>query len=317
MGKTNRFHGTIGHVDVPFVVSDTEKDPSPYAGMPAGIELLSEWHVKRYNMADPLDQERLVDNPAAPSGNGGDGTEWEIDEYGVAGGGSLSFTVNSFPPYLRLTTHSDENDGWQLQGSGVLGAPSELFDLTVAEAIYMDLICRFTDANNDDDAVDEMEFFFGFAPQDTDLLDGTTPDYVGLFKPDGSGTVSLVADRAATAMGSAGASTSLVDLSTADVAAATAGTNIANTWVRMAIMAVMDQTNSVGSMYAWFWANYGGRNNPHRWVQYAQSVMQDASGNAEHPNQAMAPSIAFDTGEGLAKNLDIANLVVASKFVLG
>lgn len=296
------------HNERPAFTSESNfQNISLFPGMPAGVELFHNWDIRQYRMWDPGDQEKLVDNPAAPAG---DGTVWELDIFNSA---TISFldAVVAAPARMQITTGSTENDGCQLQetAANLPLRPNTNGDAT--RRAFLSVTFKINETSNDANTISQTELFLGFADQDPDVF-ATVTDYVGLHKQDGSEIVRLVGSGDAdTTMADAGVASNLVDLSTFG----TAGARANDYWLRASLL-----VDYVGQVAYGFMQNnepvsLAGQDQNRDNIGTIKRVAIDLSG--ETFTQVGGATIAFDTGEAAARNLFIANIVTGYELQLG
>lgn len=165
-GRT-RFRSFVSHEDVnPHARVGSL---SPYAGLPVGAELHGNW-LEWYQPYISL-----ADIPTLVNG-------WTINEVGASATQLLS--QNAHPPHLVLLNQAGDNNAQNLLFDNVGGAAGTgtFFDLTGGAAHYFEFVFRVSDANDNDNTVELVDWFVGFAVTGSNpVLDGTT-DYVGFVK---------------------------------------------------------------------------------------------------------------------------------------
>ncbi len=258
---------------------------SLYAGMPVGIQLFSEYDIRDWSFINADDVPGVTDG-----GANGFGASW-VNTAVSAGAGTSAYTISDdlFPPRLIATTAAADNDGIQTQYTEAGGA-GEFVRLRASKRTYFEVGFGLTDANDDLDTVQQCDFFFGFAITDTTVLGGAT-DFIGFSKVDGSGLINFVAGK------NAGASGALVDdivLSTGKtLVAADAGT-AHGLITKLGFM--IDHSSTAGT------ANY--------YAYVDGALVAQGSSTTEIPDdEQLAPTIAFLSGEAVAKILHISQFM--------
>ena len=277
---------------------------SKYLGMPAGIEIDDRWSASEWDPAKATDQAALVDNPAAP-GVVNPGTDWQPTS---TGGTNLAAIIDTgFPPYLRWTTGAADTNGLQMQANkGAVGLTKALFDTSAMDDLFFSITFRLVDANNNAATVEQSKFFFGLAAIDTSILAGVD-DYIGFVKDDASGVIKLVADQTS-GVPTTGASSS-VNVFTLTAAHA-------NKWITLSFRATkLDRTNQKGVVYAHIDFNRIPTGASKRMTTYAATL--NLGTNSDVPGANMTPSIAYATGEAVAKQLHMASIIAAGAYKLG
>lgn len=285
---------------------------SRFPGLPPAIELEVDWRVQVWDSGNREHALQLFDNDMAVT-EAADGSQWENDVIGAAA--TITFDVNGFPPFFDITTTATGGQGHQMQQS--VGT-REMFDFSVGSnarpfELFMAIVFRLVDANNDADTVEQMELFFGLAPIDTTVFTAVD-DAIGLYSPDGSGNLNLIVDDDSGALENYSNTVTLANLST--FSSANDNTNAANEWLQAGFYAqVKSQTNNLGLAHGFV-------NNRDRAVRRALAqprppTHRGSLAMVEVPDQALAPTLAFATGESLAKQLQVAKMVVAARYPLG
>lgn len=276
-----------------------------FMGLPPAAQWDTDWAVERWNLARTLDQEAFVDNPSAPTETA-NGREWVQTQLT---GSTLTVVDTAFPAYLRIATPGTATSGQSMQGClGAAGNTKVIYDPANAQDLYFSVTCRLSDANNDDDTVEQCRLFVGFAPVDTTVFT-TLDDFVGIHKADGSGQLYLVADQTAVDPASASSQTGLINLNSSHA-------NLINEWFTIHLHAFgLDQSNQLGRAVAFLDYHRKPTGSVYKSPTYLGEL--DLSTNSDVPGNAMCPTIAFIEGEAVAKRLDIAQVTCAAKFDLG
>lgn len=279
--------------------------PGHYCGLPPAVQWDVDWMVEHWDLACTLDQEAFVNNPASPDETA-NGREWVQTQLT---GSTLTVTDTAFPPRLRIATPGTATSGQSMQAClGAAGNTKVIYDPANAQDLYFSITMRLSDANNDNDTVEQCQFFVGFAPVDTTIFT-TVDDFIGLHKPDGSGQISLVADQTAVAPGSASTRQGLINLNSSNA-------NLINRWFTLHFHALgLDQTNQLGRVLAFIDYHAQPAGAADRTPTYLGEI--DLDTNNDVPGAAMCPTIAFREGEAVAKNLDIVQVTCAAKRDLG
>lgn len=271
---------------------------SRWAGLPLGIQLPSDFFVQH------LQFYRAADLPVT-------GTSWTITEQGVA---TQALSDDLFPPHVILTNAALDNDSQELQWTAA-DASGEYIDLTDGRRHYFEFMVRFRDANNDDDTVEQLDFFVGFCVTDTTVIDGAT-DFIGFVKQDlDTDALQRIQVVSADAGGAAGA---LVDGFTAPTSwttlnpgavtpDTTAGRRAArilgpNEWIKLGLLIQPNATGAQGNAFAFI----NGRpvSGPHNLA-------------GEIPDQNLCLTLGFQNGEAVAKIMDVASILVAAEYEAG
>lgn len=162
---------------------------SRFAGMPVGVELLTDYYV-----FDPF---ALISDTTIPNATAATaGLDWTTTAVNAS---TIAASDDSSPAYVVLTTAGAENDGVQAQYTAASGA-GEFFSLRAGKIGYFS--CRFSlgDVAGGATAVQQNDLFMGMAITDTTVLGGAT-DFIGFHKIDGSGVVNFVAGKNASTSG--------------------------------------------------------------------------------------------------------------------
>jgi len=282
------------------IVSGTT--PKRFGGCPPAVELFDRWLHVTYDFSKPSLEEEWVDNPAAPTETAA-GTDWQHTQFNAS---TITIVRNTFPAYLQLATGATAADGGQMQAS--VGTRT-MFDTSLCEDMMFSATVKFTDANNDDDTVEQSRWFMGFSAVDTSILTAVD-DYIGFAKADGTGAVQLVADATSGAPDTGASTTaSLINLNSSNH-------NLINKWVTFTFQARnLNRTAGTGVVHAFIDYHRKPTGSQHPSSTYVGSI--DLSTNSDVPGAVMCPSIAFITGEAVAKNLLIAKVQLAAKYELG
>lgn len=278
--------------------------PKRFGGMGPAAEYFDRWLHVTYDFSTATREQDWVDNPAAPS-EAGAGNDWQHTQLT---GSTVTIVRNTFPAYMQIATSATSGQGQQLQAS--VGTRT-MFDTSLCEDMMFSATVRFTDASNDAATVEQSRWFMGFSAVDTSILTAVD-DYIGFAKADGTGVVQLVADATSGAPDTgASTATNLISLSPT-----APGHNLVNKWVTFTLQARnLNRTAGTGVVHAFidYHRSTSGSVQPN--PTYVGSI--DLSVNTDVPGAVMCPSIAFVTGEAVAKNLQIAKVQVAAKYELG
>src|SRR3990167_1337893 len=277
-----------------------------YTGFPVGVEFQDRCHVQVWDLANTLDQEAFVDSPAAPDETM-NGAEWRQTQLT---GSTVTVVDTGFPSYLRVLTGATDGHGQEMQAVlGAGGATRTIYDTSTVEDILFSITLRFADANNNSATVEQMRFFAGFGAPDTSVLAGLD-DYIGFASADGSGILKLVADQTSgVPVTGASSSVNLLNLNTSNA-------NLVNKWITLTLVARgLDRTNQEGHVYG-FVDSHNKRTGA---VDFTPTHLGSLNLDtiSDVPGAAMCPTIAFNAGEAVAKQLHIAKVVCAAKFRLG
>jgi hypothetical protein len=281
-------------------------DVPRYAGLPPAVELFDRWAVQVWDLGTLQGQEAFVDSPASPdeTANGAEWTQTQLT------GSTLTIVDTASPAYLRVLTAATDGQGQQMQANiGAGGATKTLYSPATVEELFFSITLRFADANNNSATVEQMRFFAGFAAPDTSVLAGVD-DYIGFASADGSGIIKLVADQTSgVPVTGASTSTNLLNINTSNH-------NLVNKWFTLSFKAEkLNVTSQEGTVYAH--VDY------HRKPTGASDFSPTHLGtinldtNSDVPGAAMCPTIAFNAGEAVAKQLHIAKVICAAKYKLG
>lgn len=272
-----------------------------FASFPIGTSLASRAYTRSFPVATLPEQDEWFADPGTPAA--GDGDTWRSTDYGT-----ITYTLvnSSAPAYLRMATAATDNNGGQFQAVGGASHSATVFDASALRRFYIEGIFRLSDANNDADTLEQCEFFFGFAPIDTDVF-ATIEDFVGLHKDDGEGSLyGVSSDGSVATIGAAPVRTESIKLSNSS--ADDDGTRLINEWFQIGFQIDLIGTNQ-GLMFPWL--RSGSTNYPEDQMKAPIDL------GTEIPDAAMVPTIAFDTGEAVAKNLDIALVHYGFEYKLG
>ncbi|KKL11501.1 hypothetical protein LCGC14_2545190 [marine sediment metagenome] len=296
----NRFFQDISYKDAPGPGALVQR-VSRFAGMPAGIQLNSDWYLQHMR----FDEDSKIPTNAV---------NWTITEQGAA---TQAISSDLFPPHLILTNAAADNDSQELQWTAGDGS-GEWASLTVpGRPHYFEIMMRVADANQDADTIEQVEWFVGFAVTDTTVLDGTT-DYIGFVNQDLDDDSGQDIDFTC-----ADAGTTLLDGLTPvatgwDTDITTSGISAANT----AAGRVLRRAARHVGPNDWFklaflvepGADVGTTNEGTAYV-YVNDVCTNIVNLADQvPDQELALTIAFQNGEAVAKILHIAYITVAAKY---
>jgi len=239
---------------------------APYAGLPmSNVELYSKYSCWFWN---PIHSD---DFPAATDGPGADFT---VTVTGTTPAASMS--ADLVPGRLIVTISAADNDSLEAQYAASTGI-GEAFNLLAGKKRYFETSILLTDANDDADTVEQIDWFVGYCIRDTTVIDGAT-DFIGFHSADGSGLINFVAGK------NAGTSGALVDdivqSTGVTLVAANAGTAAAN-FTKLAFLA-----DGVDTVYVW-------ANDAH---------VATVSSTTELPDdENMCLTIAVQNGEAVAK----------------
>lgn len=279
------------------------------AGMPVGMGMHSDWHIQKlmFNASGTLPM---------------NGINWAITviDGGTAGAEVIALSDDLFPPHLVLTTNAADNDALQLQYTAADG-PGNWINLARDFPVYFETMIRFTDAANDDDTVEQLDWFVGLCDTDTTLIN-TADDYIGFAKYgttiDATQAINFVAADAGTGtliandfVQATGWTTLTPD--TTNTVSSLAGTIARRNarvigpmdWVKLAFLVEPSVNGTVGWGYAWVNDLVVGTG--------ALSLV-NAAGNAQVPNQNLCLSVAMRNDEGVAKTMHIAYLLLAARY---
>lgn len=279
---------------------------SRYAGLPPSVEFWDRYLVQTWELGRTADQEAFVDIPASPTETVS-GTEWEQTQ---VGGSTMTIVDTGFPPYLQIQTGATDTNGQQMQAViGATGTTRTMFDTSTMQDMFFSVTCRFVDANNDNETIKQTAFFLGFAPRDVSILAGVD-DYIGFTKADGSTLLKISADQTS-GVPTTGASTTaqVIDMGTSSA-------NLVNKWITLSFLVKgAKRTEQEGTVYAFV----DSHRKPTGAVKFSGThfATLNLDTNSDCPGAAMAPSIAFSTGEAVAKKLQIAKIVCAGAYRLG
>lgn len=262
---------------------------SRYPGMPAGIQLFSQWNVHYH----PFIAER--DIPV-------DATSWTITVTGTTPAASLSDDLA--PPHLILTNSAADNDSWEGQYTDADSA-GEYIDPT-GQDFYFETNIRLSDENDDDDTVEQVDWFVGLCVTDTTVIDGAT-DFIGFVKrdvsADATGSIDFVsADAGGTSGALVDGSQNATGWVALNPASATTNTQAGhreerimgpNEWLHLAFYCDVSEAAA------------------HVYVNHAHEGSFDLTGQV--PDQNLCVSIAVQNGEAVAKVLEMEHFLVAQK----
>jgi hypothetical protein len=275
-----------------FSLGDAVSGNSRFAGMPSGIQLFSDWYFHRIDFASSLNIPQ-------------DGVNWTI---APTGAGTLALGDDTFPPHLVITTGATDDNSMELQYTAPDG-PGEWISFANGRRHYFETMLRFRDAGNVDAAVEEVEWFVGWAVTDTTVIDGTT-DFIGFRKrdldDDSTQSIDFVSGRAA--------STALVDkhktatgwttLNPSETQATDRTNKVlgANQWIKLGFLIVPNSDGSAARALTYV------NNKPTNKVSLVAS-----DGTIHVPDTDLCLTIALQTGEGVAKNMDVAYVLQAAE----
>jgi hypothetical protein len=277
--------------------------------MPIGMGLHSDWHIQKlmFNASGDLPM---------------NGINWTITH--IDGGGAaaevIALSDDLFPPHLVITTNANDNDASQLQYTAADG-PGEWFSPARDFPIYFETMIRFTDAADDDDTVEQVDWFVGLCDTDTTLIN-TADDYIGFAKYgttiDATQAINFVAADAGTGtliandfVQATGWTTLTPD--TTNINSSLAGTLARRAvrvvgprdWVKLAFLVEPHTTGTAGLGYAWVNNNI---------VSASPMNLVNAAGNNQVPNQNLCLSIAMRNDEAVAKTMHVAYIIVGSRY---
>lgn len=137
--------------------------------------LYDEWwvHYERFDHYAGLDPSLGAGTPIDEV------NEWRAT---LVGAGTRTLSNNLFPPHLIITNAGADNDSTELQRT-LAGAPGDFVNLGSGRKHYFETMIRFRDADNDQDTVEQLDWFVGWAIDDTTVLAGAT-DFIGFSKVD-------------------------------------------------------------------------------------------------------------------------------------
>lgn len=250
--------------------------PSLYAGMPSGIQLISDWRV--------VDYFNRLDEDSIPGATEEPGASWTVTVTGTTPAASISDDL--VPGRLIITNSGGDNDSWEGQETATSG-PGEQWALRSGKKLYFKTSFLLTDTNDDADTVEQCDLFLGLAITDTTLIDGAT-DFIGFHKADASGEVNFVAGK------NAGASGALVD----DITQSTGVT-----------LAAGDAGVAESNLHTFEFLADG---TEVVYVYADGSYVATVTSTTELPDdENLCASIAFQNGEGTAKIMHLAQFLVA------
>jgi hypothetical protein len=278
---------------------------SRFAGMPVGVQLLSDWIIYHEN---------FITSASLPM----DTVNWTITDTGAA---TRALSDDASPPFLTLTNAAADNDSQELQWTAPDGAGAWL-GLATDKDIYFEIMLRFRDAGNIAPAAEQNDWFFGLAITDTAVLDGTT-DFVGFSKVDITTDATQAINFVSGVGGGAGgllrdellAPTDwTTDLTTSGITAANtaAGRVIrrqnkivgGNDWCKLAMLLTPSNTGAVCAAYCWINDEF----------QYGMGTKGRTNiPTANIPTNALCLTLCFQNGEAVAKICDITNIILAKR----
>lgn len=310
MARRNRFFSDISY-----------KDPNPlsrrgqvsrYAGIPAGVQLFSEWNVQ-YN---PF--RRTADLDAT--------NDWTFTA--IVGAGTATLSDDLWPPHLQLLNGiaNADNEGAEIQHTGAGGTGESVSFLAATHPnaiplVYFETMIRVQDAlgGGDDNSVQQSEWFVGLANTSATLIAGTgVSDYIGFRKSD---VTDLAGNGIFLNYAGAGAGTALRDVGTAGLQTATGWTMNApaavlpnttagrraarvvgpNEWVRLAFLARGNDT-AAGGFQVYTFVNGEHRN----------TIVNTAA--TQVPDEEMCISLGTQNGEADDNALNVAYVLLAQKY---
>ncbi len=288
---THHTHGTSlgGHRfnDAPGGAQHSAARPaSTYPNMPAGAALNSEWLIQELKFHSELS--RLADtiNDA-----------WTITVTGSTPVDSISDDL--VPGHLIVTNSGSDNDSWEAQHTAAEGTGEAYSFNVTGQDIFYEIMMRCVDANNDEDTVEQVDWFVGFCVTDTTVIDGAT-DFIGFSHQDlDSDALSRITFVSADAASTSGA---LVD-----------GSLTATNWTTLNDSAIVPDTqaghrdNKVLAANEWIRLGfYFDQSNACAHV-YVNGVYETTADLTEQiPDENVCLTIAYQNGEGVAKNLNVA-----------
>lgn len=254
---------------------------STFPGMPAGSNVDSEWLWHRVKFQDELDMLEDAVNE-----------NWTTTVTGTTP--VMTLSDDAQPSHALITMSASDNDSWESQYSDAKST-GESYDLTQTGAdVYFEIMMRFDDANNDDDTVEQLDWFVGLAVTDTTVIDGAT-DFIGFshqdLDSDALARITFVSADAASTSGSlvdghltaTGWSTLNPTANSPDTLAGRRANKIVGDleWVTLAFY--FDQSTS----------------SVHYYVNRVYEGSADITGQI--PDQNLCPTLAFQNGEAVAK----------------
>lgn len=273
--------------------SDSDRNSmGRFAGMPVGVQMLSDWHIQR------LGFQVVADLPVTT-------VSWTITLVGV---GTVALSDDLFPPHVTLTNAAADNDSVELQWTAA-DASGEWIDLTTDRACYFETMIRLRDAGNVDAAVEEVEFFVGLCVTDATAQAGAT-DFVGFRKrdltDDATGRINFVC---ADAGGAAGAlvdglvqATGWVALNPVENQATDRANRVlgANQWIKLAFLIEPQAAGATGRAFCW--------------VNDEPIPGNPIDLTGQIPNENICLTLAVQNGEAVIKNMDVAYVLLAQKY---
>ena len=243
---------------------------NPYAGLPmSAVELDSKYTRRLYQ---PAKNEDLPGTAGTPN----DG--WTNTVTGTTPAVSLSGDL--IPGRLIITNSAADNDSFEAQFTGTDGIGEE-FNLASGKKRYFETSIMLTDANNDADTVEQVDWFIGYCITDTTVLDGAT-DFIGFSSIDGTGLINFVAGKNAGTSGLL--NDDIVQSTGVTLVAADAGV----TFTKLAFLA-----DGTGTVYVW-------ANDEHVATVESTTELPD--------DENMCLTVAFQNGEAVAKIAHITHL---------
>ena len=273
---------------------------SRFAGMPVGIQAMSDWVVQHLQFIKQAD---LPDET----------NDWTMTV--VDGGGDAADTrtivTDGSPPRLAILNNDADNDSTQLQFTAANGA-GEWIDLVTDRPAYFEIMLRLSDATLDDDTVEQVAWFAGLANTDATVLAGAA-DFVGFLNrdldDDAPQDISLVCGNAggtliAETLQRTGWTTLNPDATSA--ASTAAGTLLRRNqnilgpddWIKLAFLLEPGTAGAQGRLY---W-----------WVNDIWRGHVDVAGNV--PNQNVCLTLAVENGEAVAHTLEVAYVILAQRY---
>ena len=238
--------------------------------------------------------------------------DWAINGTGGPGAGNVTYSADTFPPYVNISTPgAGATDSIELQLTAA-GGPGEYIDLTTGRAHYFEIMMRLNDAGSDQSTVEQVDWFVGWAVTDTTVLAGCT-DYMGFSKVDeGSdatnriafvcgrdgGAAAILRDRHVTATN--WTSNNPTGTLATDRAAKVLGWN---QWIRLAFSVKPDTSGNQGIV----WCRVNDL------VEFTTSL-PNVAGSPVVPDTQLCLTLCIQNGEAQAKTMDIAYVFEAISY---
>ena len=271
----------------------TARPASTYPGMPAGAGLDGEWLIQHLTFQTAWDLPgRRVEGALGGASTATD--NWTITVTGTTPLETMSDDL--VPSHLIITNSGTDNDSWEGQYTGADGSGEAYAFNTTGGDVFYETMFRLSDANDDDDTVEQVDWFMGFAATDTTVIDGVT-DFIGFVKQDSNtdGAINFVSADAASTSGA------LIDgqltatgwvalnpaANTPDTLAGRRDSKIMgpNEWITLGFY--FDQSTSAAHFYV-------------NRVYEGSADLTD-----QIPDQNLCLTIAVQNGEGVAKVMEV------------